>query len=156
MSYNIEIENLDAVPVVYQERVVDRDQIGAAFAEMLPSVFEYVMGEGLAPAGHPYVRYIDASPAFLTIQGGIPLTESAPPPPAESGLVASELPAGRAAVTIHQGPYDTLGDAHVALDRWIAASEHASAGGPWELYLTDPGEVPDPADWQTKLCWPIT
>ena len=24
-----------------------------------------------------------------------------------------------------------------------------------EIYLTDPGEVPDPADWKTQIIWPF-
>ena len=27
--------------------------------------------------------------------------------------------------------------------------------GPWEVYLADPGRVPDPADWLTEVVWPL-
>ena len=30
------------------------------------------------------------------------------------------------------------------------------AGPAREIYLTDPGEVPDPKDWKTQLVWPIS
>ena len=59
-------------------------------------------------------------------------------------------------MTIHAGPYEGLGEAHKALERWIDEQGLAAAGPAWELYLTDPGEVPDPADWQTKVVCPVT
>jgi AraC family transcriptional regulator len=32
----------------------------------------------------------------------------------------------------------------------------AAAGAPWETYLTDPAEVPDPAEWRTEVVYPAT
>jgi hypothetical protein len=29
------------------------------------------------------------------------------------------------------------------------------SGAPWESYLTDPGQHPDPKDWKTEVFWPI-
>ena len=60
-----------------------------------------------------------------------------------------------AAVTVHSGPYDTLSATYDALAAWIAAEGHAAGDGPWEVYLSDPGLVPDPADLETEIVWPI-
>jgi effector-binding domain-containing protein len=40
-------------------------------------------------------------------------------------------------------------------ERWMEAQGFRAAGAPWEAYLTDPAEHPDPADWRTEICWPI-
>jgi AraC family transcriptional regulator len=29
------------------------------------------------------------------------------------------------------------------------------AGPPWETYLTDPGDHPDPATWETEIVQPV-
>lgn len=156
MTYDIDTETLQPVPMLCQRRQVGHDDLGTVLAEALPAVFSYVMEVGLSPAGHPFVRYVADSPAFFTIDAGIPLMDApTTAPPNETGIVVGELPGGLAAVTTHRGPYDDLGAAHAALDRWIDASDFESAGARWELYLTDPGEVPDPADWLTKVCWPV-
>jgi effector-binding domain-containing protein len=65
------------------------------------------------------------------------------------------LPGGPAATTIHTGPYDQLGGAYAALEKWMATEGFAPAGPPWESYITDPAEHPDPKDWQTEVLWPI-
>lgn len=156
MAYEIETEVLAPVPMLYQRRRVERNALGEVLAEMLPAVFGYTIESGLAPAGHPIVRYLGMSPAYVTIDAGVPLSEQPSAPPDDTGILAGELPGGLAAVTVHRGPYEGLGNAHAALDRWITGSDHDSAGEPWERYLTDPGEVPNADDWLTKVCWPIT
>jgi hypothetical protein len=44
-------------------------------------------------------------------------------------VIASELPAGRVATTIHRGDYSGLEAAHVALRAWCAAREHMLSVG---------------------------
>lgn len=157
MSYEITTRTIDEVPVLYQARRVERDQIASVLAEALPAVFNYVLGAGLAPAGHPYVRYMNMSAAFIDVEAGIPLVNAADEdPPEETAVLRGALPAGLVAATIHTGPYDGLAAAYEELDRWVEASEHTAIGGPWEVYLTDPAEVPDPADWKTEVFSPIS
>ncbi|MGI9597500.1 MAG: helix-turn-helix domain-containing protein [Acidimicrobiales bacterium] len=154
-SYEIERHTVEAVPVLYGTRRLDRDKIADGLAEVLPAAFGYAMSAGLAMSGPPFVRYVDQSPAFITVEAGVQLAETAAAPPTDTGLSVGHLPAGSVAVTTHRGPYESLGDAHIALDRWMIENELAPTGPPWEIYTTDPGEVPDPADWLTEVVWPI-
>lgn len=155
VAYTIQVETLDEMPVVFGRRRVDRDDMTEALAELIPAAYGYAVESGLTLAGPPYVRYVDQSAAFFHIEAGVPVLESAVVPESRPDILAGALPAGAAATTVHVGPYDTLGDAHVALDRWIHESGATPTGGAWEVYLTDPGEVPNPADWRTKVIWPI-
>jgi AraC family transcriptional regulator len=155
MHYEITTREQDPTPVLFMSRRVDRDRFAAVLAEVLPAVFNYVMEQGLAMAGPPYVRYLGQSAAFFDIEAGMPLVETPKPPEQDTGILSGELPGGMVAATIHRGPYDSLGEAHAALDRWMADNDLSAAGPPWESYLTDPGEVPDPKDWETELLWPV-
>jgi AraC family transcriptional regulator len=38
---------------------------------------------------------------------------------------------------------------------WIEANGHRAAGAPWEVYITDPADHPEPADWRTEVIWPL-
>ena len=59
----------------------------------------------------------------------------APDGPAPAGrIVASGLPAGRVATTVHRGPYAGLGEAHRAVGKWCRASRVSPAGLRWEVY----------------------
>ena len=60
-----------------------------------------------------------------------------------------------AATTIHTGSYDQLQDAYGAIQQWIEAEGLVADGAPWESYVTDPAEHPDPRDWKTEVFWPL-
>ncbi len=156
VDYEITVKDITPTPMLYMARRVDKDQVAGALGEALPAVYQYVMEQGLPMAGPPLVRHLSQSAAFIELEAGIPVAEKPKPPEPDTGIMAGELPGGRAAVTVHKGPYDSLGDAHMALDRWMAENGETASGAPWEVYLTDPGEVPDPADWLTEITWPIS
>lgn len=155
MDYEISRQTLDEQPVLFGRRKAPREELAGVFAEVLPAVFGYAMENGLAMTGPPFVRYVNQSAAFFEVEAGVPLAEPAVAPADRPDLIAGSLPGGDAAVTVHVGPYETLGDAHIALDKWIDSHSLKGSGGPWEIYLTDPAEVPDPAEWKTQVVWPL-
>jgi effector-binding domain-containing protein len=53
------------------------------------------------------------------------------------------------------GAYDSLPNAYAALEVWIEEHGFAASGAPWESYVTDPAEHPDPQNWRTDIFWPI-
>lgn len=154
-NHSIERQTLEETPVLFGRRKLAKEEIAAGLAEVLPAAFGHAMSNGLEMVGPPFVRYADQSAAFFTIEAGVPLAAAAPDPGADSGLTVGTLPGGEAAFTVHKGPYDTLGEAHVALDVWMNENSITATGAPWEVYITDPAEVPDPAAWITHVYQPI-
>lgn len=146
-------ETIEETATIVVRRRVDKEEIAEALAECLPAAFGYAMEHGLTMTGPPFVRHHGQSAAFVEIEAGVPISE--PADVDHEMLAAGTLPGGSAAVAIHVGPYETLGDTHAVIDRWMDANGVDPTGGPWEIYLTDPGEVPDPNDWQTKIVWPV-
>jgi effector-binding domain-containing protein len=59
------------------------------------------------------------------------------------------------ATTIHKGSYDTLNLAHEAVQTWILENHEEAGGAPWEVYITDPSEVPNPNEWLTEIIHPL-
>jgi AraC family transcriptional regulator len=147
--------DVEETPVLYGTRKLEKDKVGDGLAEVLPAAFGYAMAHGLAMAGPPIVRYLDFGPATLTVEAGVPLAEPADAPPEDSGLSTGVIPGGSVATAVHKGPYETLGQTYLAIERWVEAEGLSAGGPPWEVYLTDPAEVPDPADWLTEINWPV-
>ena len=69
----------------------------------------------------------------------------------QSGTLAS----GPVAFAVHEGPYEQLSETYAAIGTWTGASGYAVGGPPWESYVTDPAQTPDPADWRTEMFWPL-
>lgn len=154
MTYEILIKDLPAQPALVIRRAVSMDSqpVGAAFAEIFPRIASYLERIGAVPGGAPFARFDGAGAGSFDIAGGIPVAEAIP---GDGEIVATELPAGAAAVTWHIGPYEGLMDAHQAMEAWLGESGHRSNGPCWEVYWTNPSEEPDPEKWQTELVWPI-
>ena len=92
------------------------------------------------------------SPGLMTIEPAMPLAASAT---GEGEMQSGVLAGGDVALGIHAGPYEALGETHAAIERWIEANGFRVGGAPWEQYVTDPGEHPNPADWRTEVYWPL-
>jgi AraC family transcriptional regulator len=150
---SIERQELQPQHALIVRRRVARSEIAATIAESLGKTFPYALQNGLAIAGRPFVRYSDVGPGLMTMETGTPL---AAPAPGVGEIEAITLPGGPAAVAVHMGPYDKLQDTYVAIERWMQQQGVRAAGAPWESYITDPAEHPDPANWRTDVFWPIS
>jgi GyrI-like small molecule binding domain len=82
------------------QATVPMDGISAVVDQALPELFGWLAGQGTAPAGPPFIRFlvIDME-ALLQLELGVPVAE----PITESGRIQ---PAGRYVVLRHVGPYD--------------------------------------------------
>ncbi|HMH29345.1 MAG TPA: AraC family transcriptional regulator [Steroidobacteraceae bacterium] len=124
-----------------------KDTLGECFGKL----FSYGAKAALPIAGWPLCR-LNMGPGLLTIEPAMPLTA---PASGEGEIQSGMLPGGDVAFGIHAGPYEGLGETHAAIERWIEANGFRPDGAPWEQYVTDPGEHPNPADWRTEVYWPL-
>lgn len=160
MSYLIQRTVLTPQPVVVARKRVSRAEIASAIPELLSRVFVFAQSKGIPLAGLPLSRYSDPSLGQVTIESGIKVVMRDGKIPDEwldrDGSAALEtLPGGPAAFALHTGSYERLQDAYAAIERWMSEQEIVPAGPPWECYLTDPGQYPDPKDWKTEVYWPL-
>jgi AraC family transcriptional regulator len=158
MEYSVSRKELTAQPVLVVRRRVRRAEIAATIGAELPKVFLHAQQRGIAIAGYPITRYLETSMGLVTLETGMRVTAHSGEWTAGEGegdVLVETLPGGPAAVTIHSGPYDQLHAAYPALEEWIAANGFRPAGDPWEAYLNDPADHPNPQDWKTEVCWPI-
>jgi effector-binding domain-containing protein len=62
---------------------------------------------------------------------------------------------GKVISVVHTGHYNTTGNSWEALENYLKENDLESNGDPWEVYLTNPQQEPDPAKWMTELVWPV-
>jgi AraC family transcriptional regulator len=153
MTYSVIKQQLSPQPVLVVRRRVKRSEIAAAIGEALPHIFLYAQQKGIALAGLPFTRYVEMGPGLVTMEPGMRV--AGPAVSGEGEIIGDTLPGGPVATTTHMGPYDKLPDAYAAIEQWIEEKELAAAGAPWESYITDPGDFPDPKDWKTEVFWPL-
>jgi AraC family transcriptional regulator len=154
MTLDIAVKDLPVAYALVMRRRITREDIATALSECLPAVFTYALGNGLALAGPPFARYPELGMAHLVLEAGITVA-ALPSTEPGGGIETLTLPARRAAVAIHRGPYDRLPETYRAIEEWLDREGLTSDGAPMETYLTDPGEHPDPATWETEVAQPI-
>lgn len=141
-----------AQPLLLIRRRIARSELQPTLAEAFGTLFAHGAAAGLPIAGAPLARYLSTGPGLWTLEAAMPL---AAPAAATGEMQPGVLPAGPVAVGLHAGAYEELPDTHAAIERWIETHGLAAAGAPWESYLTDPAQHPDPRDWRTEVCWPL-
>lgn len=143
---------LEQQPILFIRRKVDQAQLQPYFAECFGKLFGFGMRQGLPITGNPIARYVSTGPGLWTVDCVLPLSHRADE--AEE-LQAGVLDGGRILKAVHFGPYEKLQDSYVAIQQWMENEGLSPRSAHWEQYVTDPGEEPDPAKWQTDIYWPI-
>ena len=151
-TLSIERREIAAQNILFVRLRAGRHEIANAIGEGLGKAFPYSQRLGLAIAGRPFTRYLSTGPGLFSIEVGMPVATA---PQGEGVVEAGTLPAGPVAVATHAGPYDQLSETYAALERWIESNGYRIGGAPWESYITDPADHPDPADWRTEVYWPL-
>ena len=151
-TLSIERREIAAQNILFVRLRAGRHEIANAIGEGLGKAFPYSQRLGLAIAGRPFTRYLSTGPGLFSIEVGMPVATA---PQGEGVVETGTLPAGPVAVATHAGPYDQLSETYAALERWIESNGYRIGGAPWESYITDPADHPDPADWRTEVYWPL-
>jgi AraC family transcriptional regulator len=153
-TLSIERQDLTEQPTLFVRVKTTRGELPSAIGASLGKVFPHAQKTGSAIVDRPFTRYLSTGPGLLTIEVGLPIGAAAA---GEGEIEAGKLPGGPVAAAVHGGAYDQLSETYAALERWIEANGfriHA-AQAPWESYVTDPADHPDPADWRTHVYWPL-
>lgn len=149
---SIERRELTPAHVLIVRARCARHELAKTMAQCFGKAFPYAMRSGVPLAGRPFTRYLSTGPGLFTIESGCVLAAAAA---GMDDVEAATLPGGPAAVAMHGGSYDTLSETYAEMERWMEKNGLRPGGAPWESYITDPADHPDPANWRTEVYWPL-
>lgn len=152
-TYQIERRELSAQVTAVVRATLAVREIKPFIGRVVGAVADALARQGISPTGPPFARYHRAGHGVFDVEAGLPAGDRVAP---TGEVVASVLPGGPAAAMIYVGPYDEMEDAYRSLAKWIADNGAISTGDPWEVYLTNPAEEPDPQRWRTEIVMPYT
>ena len=114
------------------------------WGQLLGEVWECLRAGGIERGCRNVILYRDSVP---TVEVGVLLDQ---PCPLTGRVVASTLPSGIVATTVHRGSFGALGAAHDGVVTWCATRGHRVTGTRWEVY--GPHDD-DPARQWTEISW---
>jgi effector-binding domain-containing protein len=144
MSYEVTVTQAAARPTAVVAAATTWPEFPALWKELLDEVWACLRAGGVHGGCPNVMLYLDDVPH---VEIGVELRQ---PCPLTGRVIASSLPAGQVAVTVHRGPYGGLMAAHQAVLGWCAAQGYRPAGPRWEVYGP---HRDDPAELSTEVSY---
>ena len=141
-----------AQEIVGLRETVRMDALSEFFGRAYAVTGAALATRGIEPAGPPVALYTGEVTETVDIMAGFPVPQGAAP---SDDVVAALLPGGPTVEAVHVGSYDDLGDAYEEVERWFAEQDVDPGPVMWEEYLVGPESGDDPAQWQTRLVYPL-
>jgi hypothetical protein len=127
--YSIVEKMLTPQPVLVVRKRSRLSDIGQVIRDGLTEILDYGNRHGLTLAD-PFTRYIEIGAGEMVFEPGMRIVGATPADgagrtptstvPADDGeIVHDTLPGGPVATAIHDGPYESLVEAHFAVQQWI-------------------------------------
>lgn len=143
---------------MYVTTAAKETEIGNRMGPMLGQVAGFIAQNNLNMAGMPFTIYneIDQMNGTVIFSACIPINEKVITP-AGSPVFCGYMETIDAVKITLKGEYSNLPEAYVKGREYIAENNlqiHPTAKM-FEVYSTDPGEVPNPANWITEVYIPI-
>ena len=123
---------------------------------MLPEVWQFAVEGGIQIEGPPifvFHEMTDAAAKTADAEGNADIEVAVPISGKVEGtdeIKCYELPGGKMAKIIHNGPYQELGFTYEKLLAWLEQSKKRLVGPTREVYLNDPRRVP-PEELLTEM-----
>jgi effector-binding domain-containing protein len=150
MTYQCEIKDQSAQPTLSIRTRAAVSQLTQLLGQTYGAIMQYLGELGEQPVGAPFVAYYNMDMQDLDMEIGFPVSK---PLPDRGEIKSGALPAGKVVVTMHIGPYDTVGPAYEALTHYAQANGYTPSGAAYEFYFSEP-ETP-PEQIQTQILFPV-
>jgi effector-binding domain-containing protein len=151
--YQIEIREVPEEQVLQISEHVPQSDLSTVIPADIAEVHGYLEELGLGFEGAPFCACsAPGEDGLMDVEVGWPVAGAVS---GRGRIEAATLPAARALVMMHVGPFDALPEAYNLLARVLHESGLTPTGKPREVYLSNPEEVTDPNDYETLILWPI-
>lgn len=150
---DMEVMELESLPAVSITDSATMMQMPEKMGELYSSLMGYISGKRVEMTGPPYCVYHTWDPeGYTVIEAGIPVAEKLA---GKAEIKGTMTPGGKVLAALHTGAYEKMEPLYEAMDKYVKINKFEIAGGPWEVYLTDPTTEPDTSQWQTMVYFPI-
>ena len=151
MSYACELKEQAAQPTLAIRTRTSVQDLPRRLGESFGAIAQYLGELGEHPTGAPFSAYYNMDMENLDVEIGFPVSRELP---GRGDIQPGEIPGGKAATLLYTGPFSEMEPAYDALSQWMAENGHEPTGVAYEVYLSDPDEVP-PEELQTLIMFPL-
>lgn len=133
-------------------QIVPFQEISTFYGNTLSKILEQFSKAGITPVGAPSDLYwsYDEEAGTTDMAAVFPISKEQK---VDHGLTAFPINEGNALLIEFFGRYDTIGQAHLAMDEFMTEKNLQSIPPVIEEYVTDPSLEPDTSKWLTRVIY---
>lgn len=142
---------------LYLTSSVTPENISTSMEKNYATIYNYMAANAIRANGKPMsiYQYRDAESGNMIVSSAVSVSQNYNIKDS-SGILCGYIPRTKALKTTLKGDYKNLKDAWTQSYQVMnKMSLNPSAIKPFEIYITNPNEVPNPADWITELYIPV-
>ena len=149
----IELKDISAQKALVMRTTIPSANVSAKMGELYGKLFAYINANGIQATGAPFAVYYTYDPNGSTeFEVGIPVATDQQ---GKDEIKFRGYPAMRVISALHTGPYENAGAVYEALKKYATDNKLETLPLSWEIYLTDPSQVKDPAKYRTNIYFVI-
>ena len=124
--------------------------MGKAYGEIMA----YIKANKLVVKGPPFAEYLkwDSVTFFAVMDLGIPVEKAVS---GKGRIKVENIAEQKVVMAKYFGPYDKTEKVYRILGQYQKEAGLEEAGGPWEIYVTDPMTEKDPMKVETDILFPV-
>lgn len=147
----------EAQPYIYILDSCSAANISATLGSLFGEIYQSLARKGVMPISQPFARYISfpnqaGDEDKVVIKAGA-FMEAAIETDGRIQLAYSNT--GNTLQASHFGPYESVSITHDAMHAYCNENNLKTNGSAYEMYITDPGLEPNPANWETKVIYEL-
>jgi DNA-binding transcriptional MerR regulator len=152
-TISVTLEDIPALRAAVIAAHVPVDDMFKHVPMTITSVGGWLERQGVRGTGNPLILHLGIVDDALEVEVGWPIDA---PLEGDQSVSIREVPAARAAILDHRGPYEELPSLYQPLEDWIHEQGLTPRTPIRELYTTNPNDTPDPRKWVTRIAWPVS
>jgi len=143
---------------MYTTSVAKKSELREKMIPMMDEVKRFITRNNLKPSGNPFLLYnsIDENNNTVIFSTCVPLKEHVITTES-SNIVSGFMEAGTTVKVSLKGNYENLEEAYEKARKYMLENQYQkdSSRNTFEVFVADPHEVVNPADWLTEIYIPI-
>ncbi len=151
-SYSIMEKEVTTNTIAVVHNKVQMGQIGNVLGESYGKIQELIKKNGANIIGAPMAITLAWDSLSWDFEAAIPIDKEIK---GTDKVQIKQSYSGKVIFLSYTGPYEKTYKAYTELENYKKEKGYSDNGGPWEVYITDPGSEPDTSKWITEIYFPV-
>lgn len=151
-TYTIIEKEVPAMTIAVVRNKVTTGEIGNVLGKSYSEIQKLIKKQGAKMIGQPMAITLAWDNLNWDFESAIPIDKKIK---GNAQVQVKQSYAGKVIYLSYMGSYNKTYKAYTELDSYIKVKGYKENGGPWEVYVTDPGSEPDTNKWVTEIYFPV-